>query len=195
MSLSVALLRDGFGRPLEPLGFSRVGRRQVWIRECPGFAHAVSMERYAATWTVRWDVVNPRVGHLLHGVPVVADDVRYSGFISGTARVAFRKGATEDEPLINAVSGAVAEVAAWFSDFMTVQQTIEFLTQDPGEKLRDPRVTVPSNWALRIFTAAALAVTERQESAADLVERATEAMGSSSDVARERTQRLFGALS
>jgi hypothetical protein len=202
MGVPDGFLRDAFDAPLRPLGFSRAGRRQVWLRDCAGLAHAVSLESYSKFWTVRWDIVNPAVGKLLHGRLADVADVRWTGFITGTAQVAFGEGLqarfgldeVADQAAIAGVAAAVTQVATWTGEFNNVRRTIEFLTQNPGEKLRVVGMTVPSNWPLRAFTAAALAVVDAQPDATELVEQAVAAMASLGETGHTRAARLVAAL-
>lgn len=200
MALPVRFLREAFDDPLRPVGFSRVGRRQVWLRQRPSFAHAVSVETYSTARTVRWDIVNPAVGMVLHGRLAEPADVPYTGFVTGTAQATaggvvsrFGSGDVDDRAVVVGVAAAATQVAGWMATFATTSDVINFLTQRPGEPLRDARVTVPTNWPLRVFTAAALATVEHHEQAEDLVEVAISAMAPFGEIDRQRIQRLVAA--
>lgn len=205
VTLSARLLREAIDEPLRPFGFSQVGRRQVWMRQATGLDHAVSLESGRGGWSVRWDIVHPGVGELLHGRRAQPADVRYTGFIVGTARSSLRPGVIahfgrddlqDGVALSRGLALAAVQVAEWTADFTAVQEVIAYLTQRPGQKLRDPRVTIPGNWPFRLFTAAALAVVSGYPDAQGLGEAAIKALapwrGRTTD---ERIQRLEDALS
>jgi hypothetical protein len=202
VALPARFLHEAFDEPLGPLGFARVARRQVWLRAARGVEHAVSLESRSGTCMVRWDVVHPAVGELLHGRRADPSDVRYSGFITGTAQAALRSGVVArfkptdvvDGSLTAAVASAAEQVAEWTADFATARLVIDYLMQHPGQKLDDPRVVVPVHWPLRLFTAAGLAAVESEPDAQDLAAQAIDALGSGAPPTAERLQRLEDVL-
>jgi hypothetical protein len=186
MRLPYRFLSDAMDGPLSPFGFARVDRRQVWMRSVGDLAHAVSLEWSRGSWGVRWDVVHPSVGELLHGKHIEPHDVAYSGFITGWAQPSlgpdviahFKPADVQDNnaSLMDGVGRGAAQVAGWTNDFATARSIIEYLIQDPGQKLVDPRVVIPVNWPLRLYTAAALAVVEGESDGTDLADRAAETL-------------------
>lgn len=205
VALPARFIRIALNEPLVSLGFTRVGRRHVWLRDVGRLQHAVSLEYHWGSWGVRWDVVHPGVGELLHGKLVEPARVAYSGFIGGWASthhpppgvvVFFERDDIETKPgLAEGVAKAAVQVGDWTSEFDSVRGTLDYLLQAPGDKLPDKRVISPAHWPLRIYTAAALATVEREPGATELAERAIEALarfrGSLTD---ERIERLTTAL-
>lgn len=88
MSLPSTFVSQALDLPLRGVGFARVARRNVWLREGRGIGHAVSLEFSHGSWKVRWDVVQPAVGAILHGKLAGQADVAYSGIVTGTAQAA-----------------------------------------------------------------------------------------------------------
>jgi hypothetical protein len=201
--LSAPFLRQAFDEPLGPFGFARIGRRQVWMRAADGLDHAVSLE-WHHSWKVRWDVVHPAVGEVLHGKRVEPYAVSYSGFITGLASARLGQGVvasfrqedlSDPDRLARGVARATAQVAEWSDDFRMPDVVIDYLLAKPGQKLRDPRVAVPGNWPLRVFTAAALAAVVGRFDARELAERVVaESAPLRGGVTDERNQRLQALL-
>lgn len=200
--LNSTLINQAINAPLSGMGFSRVGRRNVWMREGRGIDHAVSLEYSHGSWKVRWDVVQPAVGAILHGTLAAAADVAYSGIVTGLAQPALRPGvvATFAEAdflhpgLIGGVKLAALQVAEWLDDFGDSRDVILYLVQD--FEGRDRGVIVPFHRPLRLFTAAALAAVDGAPDAADLAAEAAEAIGQPRDrIIDERMKRLATALS
>jgi hypothetical protein len=202
VTLPSRLLAEAFTAPLGDLGFARVGLRNVWMRERDGIDHAVSIESSRGSWKVRWDVVQPAVGGILHDKVNAGPEVAYSGIVAGTAHPSMRAGviasftaddAQDTESVIGGLKLAGLQVAAWLDDFGDVPALLSYLTRDSDD--RDPRVTFPAHKPLRLLTAAALAAVSHRPEAEDLAARAREALGQRHDrTTQDRLARLAAAL-
>ncbi len=165
-------------------------------------AHAVSLESSHGSWKVRWDIVQPSVGQILHGKLAEPADVAYSGIVTGVAQPALRSGVTASftladvdsrDSLVQGLNQAVTQVAEWLAEFPTSTHVVAYLTQDFDQ--RDLRVTFPAHRPLRLLTAAGIAAVERSSDAASLAATAIEALGSGQDaLTRSRVERLVAAL-
>lgn len=198
------VLREVFQAELQPLGFERHARSKVWLRHADGLEHAVSIEGRSGWITIRWDVVCPPVGAILHGKLPQPHEVAYSGVIAGTPQPALeagvKSGASSDElrqDLGAAIGGmqlGVRQVVRWLGYYPSRDGAIEELLSEstPGER---PFVIVPSSQQLRLFTAAAFAAVGRDPRAVELVELAV--AGSApwkGGITDERNVRLRAAL-
>ena len=202
MAIPAKFLREAFDEPLSDLRFVRVGRRHVWMRSGDGIDHAISLEGSHGSHKVRWDVVHPAVGELLHGRHTDRADVAYSGVITGAAAPALRSGVvasfrqedTEEQGgLVAGVREAAVQVAGWLDDFEGTVSAIGYLTQDFD--VPDRRVVFPAHTPLRLYVAAGLAASDGVPGAEELAERAIESLTPFTDsLTSERIDRLRAAL-
>ncbi|MGC4109894.1 MAG: hypothetical protein QM747_05620 [Nocardioides sp.] len=146
----------------------------------------------------------------MHGKEKDPADVAYTSFIKGTASSHLPPNGVIDQflradlerhypQIVAGVARAATQVAAWTEEFATVRTTLDSLLASPGEDHRyDPRAYVPSSWALRLFTAAALAAAQSLPEAPDLAGNAIKAaapwLGGRDRLIEGRIERLTAEL-
>jgi len=145
--LSAHEVRTVLTDPLARRGFERVRSRKLWLSQREGFELGIVLVREIRIEAV---VLNTDVGAIMNGVtPSGIDDLRYAPFIVRQ----FSPGR------VRALSQEVTQAADWLGQFKTVDNVLDFLISEPGSTLRVPGMPWPSHWPMRLFTAAALAVT------------------------------------
>jgi hypothetical protein len=183
VSLTASEVRAILTDPLAGKGFDRVRSRKLWLEQRDGFALGIVLvrdDRIEAT------VLNVDVGEIMYGVtPSGIDDLRYAPFM--VRAFSPRRDTTLAEEVMQA--------ADWLNEFESVDDILDLLASEPGSPLRVPGMPLPASWPLRIFTAAALAVTTANPRAAALAEKALEENSNWRDSTNAgRRQRLLTAM-
>ena len=188
LSRSVALRRvlsEGIDGVLVPAGFEPRGRR-AWLRQASELQHVIGLESRYGTFRVQWGVVSPEAVPYLWGTPAKEGDVAWSA-MTGHPRgihhpAACQSFSLEDPVPAEEVQRITAGLAAdmrrmeeYLRPFTTRRELRDYLlaNRDPS----DPRgFVIPAGLPLKLFTAAVLAVIDRDPDACGLITDAEQAL-------------------
>jgi hypothetical protein len=194
------ILSDGIDAVLLPAGFQPRGRR-AWLRQTPELQHLIGLSSRYHTFHVQWGVLSPEVVPFLWGAQGKDGDVAWSamtGWPSGIHHPAACPSFRLDEPVpgeeVQRITAALSEdlrrVEEFLGAFSTRRDLRAYLLAN-----RDPTDSrgfiVPAALPLKLFTAAALAVIDRDPAACGLIGDTEQAMAPFKDnITRARLSRL-----
>jgi hypothetical protein len=194
------ILSGGIDPVLVPAGF-RPGGRRAWLRQTSELQHVIALESRYGGFGVQWGVVSPEAVPYLWGTPAEEGDVAWSamtGRPSGVHRPAACEWFRLEEPVpVEEVQRITVGLAAdlrrveeYLRPFSTRRDLRGYLLANRDPKDRRGFV-VPMNLPLKLFTAAALAVVDRDQRACGLITETVEALAPfKDDFTRARLDRL-----
>jgi hypothetical protein len=172
------IIAGGIETALDPAGFEKAGRLS-WIRRGVELQHVVALLDRRGRYIVQWGVVSPETIPIIWGRPGVGGDVGdavMSGTPSSIRHPApggwFALDTTNDAEAVDRIAKAVFEdmllVEERLGAFGTRRSVREYLLANRDRK--DPRdFVIPSNLPLKLFTAAVLAIVDRDPVAYELM--------------------------
>jgi hypothetical protein len=173
------VFRDGVETLLAPMGYVRSGSTN-WVKSERELEHVIPFPSRYGRYLLQWGVVAPEVTPIVFGQAGKRGDVAWS-LLTGHASVVQQPPAIGGFELADqADSGEVARIAEaaaadakaaaeWLSAIRTRRDLREFLMLNRDSN--DPRgFIVPSSFILKLFTAAALAVVDRDPASKQLLE-------------------------
>lgn len=203
LSRNVALRRilsDGIDAVLVPAGFERRGRR-AWLRQTSELQHVIALDLHHGAFAVQWGVVSPEVVPYLWGNAGKEGDVAWSAMTSWASDImqhpscwSFRLDEAvpgeEIERITASLSADLELVERYLRPFSTRRELRAYLMANRDQS--DSRgFLIPSGLPLKLFTAAALAVVDRDPDARELIADTEHAMAPyRDDLTRARLDRL-----
>lgn len=194
------ILPDGIDAVLAPAGFGPRGRR-AWLRQTSELQHVIGLESRYGTFRVQWGVVSPEAVPYLWGTPAKEGDVAWSamtgspGDISHPAacqsfRLEDPVPAEEVQRITAGLSADLRRVEEYLRAFTTRRELRDYLLAN-----RDPNdhrgFVIPASLPLKLFTAAVLAVIDRDAEASGLIAEAEQALAPyKDDLTRAQLDRL-----
>jgi hypothetical protein len=174
-------LRDS----LSPFGFE-AGKAVSWLRNTGELLHVIALVPSYGSRVVQWGVVSAEIVPMLWAEPIddrsvaasamtgVPSDIHHPPACSG-----FSLDAQVTQDQIEELGAALATDAlrfeAWVRDFTTRRELRDYLLEN--RDVSDPRgFLIPSGLSLKLFTAAALAVADRDPAACGLIVETEQAM-------------------
>lgn len=197
------IMTGGFGSTLGPAGFV-AETPSTWIRKTPELAHVVALVGPRRMRHVQWGLVCPEAVPYLHGTPASGRDVSeaiVTGFPSDihwpAACPSFalpeEVPASDVDRIVESLSVDLRRVEQHLRPLTTRDQLRRYLLENSEPK--DRRFVIPSSWPLKIFTAAVLAVIDRDPQAHELAGAAETAMAPfAGGITDERLARLKAGL-
>jgi hypothetical protein len=174
-------LRDA----LSPFGFEP-GKGLSWLRDTSELRHVIALVPSRGNHVVQWGVVSSEIVPLLWAEPVDDRGVAASAMTGGSSAIhqppacpGFSLDAQVARHDIDEFGAALATDAlrfeAWVHDFTTRRELRDYLLENRDDS--DPRgFLIPSGLPLKLFTAAALAVIDRDPAACALIPEAEQAL-------------------
>jgi hypothetical protein len=194
------ILSDGIDAVLAPAGFEPRGRR-AWLRQTSELQHVIGLESRYGTFRVQWGVVSPEAVPYLWGTPAKEGDVAWSAMTGSPSDInhpaacqSFHledpMSAEEVQRITAGLSADLRRVEEYLRAFTTRRELRDYLLAN-----RDPKdhrgFVVPMNLPLKLFTAAVLAVIDRDAEASGLIAEAEQAMAPyKDDLTRAQLDRL-----
>ena len=193
------LLEAGFGAVLAPAGFASSRDRRIWVRTEAEVEHVVALLNRRGSFDVQWGLVCPDVVDVMWGAPYKAFDIGQA-IVSGTPSTIQHPAqaqsfdaatlAAHTTSIVTGVREDLAVVETWTRPFRTRLDVRAYLLEN-----RDPTdrraFVIPAKLPLKLFTAAALAVADRDAIGCDLVREAEAALAPfKGDVTSGRLKRL-----
>jgi hypothetical protein len=168
---------DGFGLALTPAGFTPFRRGRTWIREANEIQHLVSLEKSPSGYQVQWGLMCREVVPLLWGFAAARPHVGHSivtGHSTGpckAARVPWFSSAelqSSAPQIAEKLREDLVELAGWLDEFQTRADVRAYLLQNRDATDRR-EFLIPAKLALKLLTAAALALADESPDACQLV--------------------------
>ena len=193
------LLGDGFGGVLTAAGFTSSRDNRTWARAEGEVEHVVALLERRGSFDGQWGLVCPDVVEVMWGTPYRPFDVGQA-IVSGTpstirhpARAqsfASAALAADTASIVAGVREDLEVVEAWMRRFRSRADIRHYLLENRDRTDRRAFV-IPSKLPLKLFTAAALAVADRDPTACDLVKEAEAALAPfKGDITSGRLTRL-----
>lgn len=192
------VLEFGFRASLSPLGFVPNRDSRTWVRIGEEVHHVVSLLKRRDSYDVQWGLVCPELVDVMWGVPHSSFDVGQA-IVTGTpstirhpARAQSFNAASLDnaEALAAGVREDMAVVSSWMQPFTTRAAVREYLmaNREPTDRRA---FVVPAKLPLKLLTAAALAVADRDQHGCALLSEAEAALAPfKGDITRDRLARV-----
>ncbi|MCE9621222.1 MAG: hypothetical protein K8R99_02635 [Actinomycetia bacterium] len=196
------VLDVGFAGPLVPLGFTASRDRRTWVREIGGLCQMIAVWKRSDSFTVQWGIVCPELVDVMWAVPYKPFDVGQS-IVTGTPS-SIRHPAqaqsfsavsleTEAERIAAGVREDVGVVTVWMEPLSTRRALREYLMENRDETDRRAFV-IPAAFRLKLFTAAGLAIVDRDPVGCELLAEAEAVSAPINDeIRRGRFARLRAA--
>ena len=193
------VLDVAFAAPLVPLGFTASRDRRTWAREIGGLSQMIAVWKRGGAFTVQWGIACPELVDVMWAVPYKPFDVGQS-IVTGTPSSirhpaqaqSFSAAAleTEAERIAVGVREDVRVIISWMEPLGTRRALRDYLMENREETDRRAFV-IPAALRLKLFTAAGLAVVDRDPAGCALL---AEAEAASSPITDEIRRGRFARL-
>jgi YD repeat-containing protein len=179
------VVAEGIEAVLLPAGFE-LARPLAWIRQTRELQHGVALLSRRGVYDIQWGIVSPGSAEVFWGAPADDGDIGAS-IVSGTPgtihhppdcqsfRLDAHVSADDAQRLASGVATDLHRVERRLRAFSTRHDVRSYLLLNREPKDRRDFV-IPANLPLKLFTAATLAVLDRDAGAAALVAEAEQAM-------------------
>lgn len=193
------LLESGFGAVLAPAGFVPSNDRRTWVRSTGEIEHIIALLSRRSSFDVQWGLACPAVVEIMWGSPHVSFDIGQA-IVSGTPSTIRHPAHAQsfDVAALKADSASIVEgvradlevVEGWMRRFTSRADVRNYLLEN-RERTDRRAFVIPAKLPLKLLTAAALAVADRDGTACELIKEAeVELAPFKGEISLGRLQRL-----
>lgn len=179
------ILRIGLADVLEPAGFEPTTPRS-WLRDTGELRHVIALQQRWGSYSIQWGVISPELVSLLWTENINDRDVAAAAMTGSAERLIRplacpgfelddRVGTDQIEQIAVPLGSDVRRMADRLAVFTTRRELRDYLLENRNDPDRRD-FTIPAGLPLKLYTAAALAVVDRDPGAAALIAETEQAM-------------------